>query len=337
VSSVSGQATVTGGLAATGTLNTPFDRFSVNPTATVSGGPTFNVATLNTKEFFSGILSPIGLQTIASYMQQGRPLNLLFSLFVAKVTITIDGKSRSFSSNGAGAEFEQFQELAKELQDAGLTTELSYIDQGPAMTMDSIAGLQGSGLELVQSGKGGMSVRLKQPNLVFCFDPRGPAARAGSEINALVTKLMTTRRCDTAPTTVMPLAQLPRSATSITVVPRSTMGVIYRLGEIARTQIGLSDRPCVPTPPATQCDVPMLHRYRNIGGKTVRLDEPLFKMAQGPTSDALSVFYAGHTYSIVADPNAHDHSSEVLQMVLELQALNSSARDLPTPNLINTR
>ncbi len=86
-------------------------------------------------------MSPIALQTIASYMQQGRPLNLLFSLLVSTVIITIEGKPTSFSSNGFGAGFQRFQDLTPELQDAGLTTEFSSTEQGPPLPFDSVAGL----------------------------------------------------------------------------------------------------------------------------------------------------------------------------------------------------
>ncbi len=178
-------------------------------------------------------------------------------------------------------------------------------------------------------------MRIKPPNLTFCFDPPAAARPADGELRGLVTKLMRARRCRSAPNGMVPLAQLPRSATSITIVPRSTMGVLYRLGEIARAQLGLTERACVPAPGETQCATPMLLRYRTINGKQVRLEEPLFKMSRGQPGDPLSVFNEGQIYAIAMDANADDHSSEVLAMVEELQALNSSAKDLPAPNLIN--
>jgi hypothetical protein len=48
------------------------DTFS--PTASLSGGPTFSVANLSTKEFYSGILNSISTQEVAYYVDEGYPL-----------------------------------------------------------------------------------------------------------------------------------------------------------------------------------------------------------------------------------------------------------------------
>jgi hypothetical protein len=50
---------------------------TLTPAATVSGGPSFNIANLNTQEFYQGIQSPLEVQVIASYVSAGIPLKLL--------------------------------------------------------------------------------------------------------------------------------------------------------------------------------------------------------------------------------------------------------------------
>jgi hypothetical protein len=49
---------------------------SLNPSASVSGGPNFSVANLNTQEFYQGIQSPISAQVVANYAAAGGPARL---------------------------------------------------------------------------------------------------------------------------------------------------------------------------------------------------------------------------------------------------------------------
>src|SRR5918992_6225759 len=70
--------TVTGQASAsvTGVFTLPFAAnhaaatriFSFSPGASVSGGPNFTVAVLNTKEFYQGILTPIPMQIVALFL-----------------------------------------------------------------------------------------------------------------------------------------------------------------------------------------------------------------------------------------------------------------------------
>jgi len=56
-------------------------------TATASGGPQFQIAPLETNEFFAGILQPISAQLIDLYVHGEFPHDLLFNLFIEKIVM----------------------------------------------------------------------------------------------------------------------------------------------------------------------------------------------------------------------------------------------------------
>jgi hypothetical protein len=95
---------------------------------------------------------------------------------------------------------------------------------------------------------------------------------------------------------------------------RSVEGIIYFLGEIVRNRVE-----------------PLVFEYPR-GGRQIAL----FRAAEGASvvGERISVDIGGHTYSISVDPSGLDYSSRVVQLLSELIALNSSAKDLPTPNVI---
>jgi hypothetical protein len=95
---------------------------------------------------------------------------------------------------------------------------------------------------------------------------------------------------------------------------RSVEGIIYFLGEIVRNRVE-----------------PLVFEYPS-GGRQIAL----FRAVEGASvvGERTSVDIGGHTYSISVDPSGLDYSSRVVQLLSELIALNSSAKDLPTPNVI---
>lgn len=339
VISVTGQSTVAGGFGSVLPLGGPAEGYQINPSASWSGGPTFNVGTPNNKEFFTGILSPIGMPTIGSYMLQGRPLDVLFSLLLDKIVIKIDGKFTVFRSTGFGEEFDRFQTIANELQDAGLTTQMIFAEQGPMTKKDTISSLQAAGLELAEypDGKGRVTTRVKTPDSAFCFQQRRPTLRPPSDLRPMIDRLRAALDCDQVPIGSLPEQNPAAAKVEIIVVPRSVMGVIYRLGEISRRELGLdAQADCGAGPADKPCEPPVLVRYyRDRQGNVVKRDTALFVIRNTDVDPTMAVAYNGTTYGIRPDPNAFDHSSEILELTEELLALNSSARDLPSPNLIS--
>jgi hypothetical protein len=81
---------------ATGNIAIPFgggtsSSYSAAPTASYTTNPTFDVAVLDSKQFWLGILTPAPLTTFKYYWDQGWPQELLLFLFIR--TIEIHGES----------------------------------------------------------------------------------------------------------------------------------------------------------------------------------------------------------------------------------------------------
>ena len=49
---------------------------------------------------------------------------------------------------------------------------------------------------------------------------------------------------------------------------------------------------------------------------------------------AISTSYEGEDYYVDVDPTARDRSAQVMELALELLALNTSAKELPAPSIL---
>src|SRR5205823_4578478 len=146
---------------------------------------TFNVAMLNTQEFYTGILNPIPMQTISFYMQEGYPPKLLLTLLISKITIKQNGEGQTYINRVTPPEdfndFLTFQRLLDELINSGITTEaVDTLQQiGPPLAASQVANLEGisklqaQGLDLVKSpspsGTPSYQIVQTQRQHEFCF------------------------------------------------------------------------------------------------------------------------------------------------------------------------
>jgi hypothetical protein len=97
---------------------------------------------------------------------------------------------------------------------------------------------------------------------------------------------------------------------------RSVEGIFAFLGELVRTELGLDSPPD-----------PLF----NPNGKP----SYLFRVEQRPPSDGeISATIHGSSYVITPDPSGDDASTQVVQLLSDLLALQSNAKDLPAPNVI---
>jgi len=162
---------------------------SIGATGTISGGPTFTVPVLDTQEFYQGILTPVPLQVIDFYLQEGLPPELIFNLFVSKVVVTRidDGSCTQFTFENTVASdlrFGQFEALADYLISSGLSAERisKATSYGPALhpaskasagdlakTMEAYAKAAEAGLSLTKEKNGQYSVEKKSSELRSCF------------------------------------------------------------------------------------------------------------------------------------------------------------------------
>jgi hypothetical protein len=110
-------------------------------------------------------------------------------------------------------------------------------------------------------------------------------------------------------------------AEGLSITTRSVEGIFFYLGEIVRTELGLATGEGVPLDIPMGPQGPFYH---------------LFRLEQRPPGPGeLSVTRNGQTFTMAIDPSgATDGSSRVLQVLSDLLALQSSAKNLPAPNLI---
>jgi hypothetical protein len=102
---------------------------------------------------------------------------------------------------------------------------------------------------------------------------------------------------------------------------RSVEGIIYYLGELARGELDIGVGQALAPP---EIDT-------GLGS------DRLFEVHQGCFASASRIvaLYNGVRYCIAIDPSGADRSSEVMEVVLQLLALNTSAQTLPAPSVIS--
>jgi hypothetical protein len=73
----------------------------------------------------------------------------------------------------------------------------------------------------------------------------------------------------------------------------------------------------------------------SLGNPTKGVPSYFFKVEpRVPLNGEISANFHGTTYTVAADPSGADASSQVLAILTDLLALQSSAKSLPAPNVI---
>src|SRR5208283_4354997 len=72
---------------------------NIAPSATMSGGPQFNIANLNTQEFYQGIQAPLETQLMANYVASGTPLTVLLPLFISDIEVNYGNRTYTFHNS----------------------------------------------------------------------------------------------------------------------------------------------------------------------------------------------------------------------------------------------
>jgi hypothetical protein len=209
VSSITGTAVASAGAGYTLPTNVPFRpatngatgiaTFPPVPTwsfaGSMSGGPAFTIPVLDTQEFYQGILKPIPGQLYDLYLQAGYPPDLLFNLFVKKITMTRFDKECQIDSYQLSCQFQfdnypsspleidLFQAVADYLLALGFTTEAEKpvtVEFKNAQNINvryvgAPSGGEDKNMAQVVAPPGGSAAEasLSQPRpYAFCFAPR---------------------------------------------------------------------------------------------------------------------------------------------------------------------
>jgi hypothetical protein len=354
LTTITGQVSVSG----TGAFFIPFGgprsgssrTYTFSPSVTASDTPNFTVAVLNTKEFYNGILAPIPIQTLAFYFQEGFPSRVLLTVLISEIAY---GSSNSLQhAYNEPNDFAKFYRTLNSLTDNGLTIESIQNTKvlGPPLRSSAVPGpkdladLDAQGVEIVgyvgnnQPAKpeGFYRVEKRVLSYRFCFDP-SRMRRGALPLEPGMPKLAGAALCgagepaqDAKPGSSAAQSYRQQSGIqtlqtgegSLSFTVRSVEGVIYYLGEWARSELGLEE-------PATR---PIM-TYTNQQGEA--REDILFQIGRGAgRGPSIDTAYQGSDYHVDVDPSGHDRTSEVMELVTELLALNNSAKDLPAPSVL---
>jgi len=415
LSTLTGTGTFSGMLGLTlpfATLNNGNSTLSVAPSGMASQGPTFNIAVLETQEFYKGMLAPLTSQQMYMYLNEGLPPTLVFALALGQIELDVGNERLTIENNfhdtpksGCGPlrhQHECFMEILTVLIRHGLTIEkvsaptvmgpplndeafkdpktlkeldaqslqVLYVDaqicaDSTEICPKGLAGLTDAEKELLKKEKGGHFYRIQKPKDDFrmCFDVRpnnqdieeiaSPAARAlanATDLAHLDAKLYCFYRPEykawlkaqdrLPPHTSQAGMEFKFGSVGLKAEPRSTEGVIYFLGEIARCeQFDAAGHPNWQRP---DCEKPptIWVEYRDPTSPPDILFQVLprsdaLARVRGRASDLVSARWGDDDdVAVLLDPSGHDRSSQVLRVVSQLLALNRSAKDFPTPTVL---
>lgn len=337
---------------------------TLSPSASLSGSTTFNVTNLNNQEFYYGLQSPISVQLVANYLKAGINPHILLPLLVSELEVRNDQSiSRLTNTADSTASFAAFYTAMKQLVAHGLSAEqvrkkstigpvLSSMQARNPRLLAALATNTSSDAPSLSELKGNRGFQLEKSSSSyrFCFDrlkldgatpfapipfetaviKSGPPRRVtialayahDVPLQALTLYVDSRRFCGSDVASTSGAGQAKHDAgMNFTLTTRSVEGVIQYLGEMVRTELGIGDRR------ASTLAVPV---------------EPdrefhLFRVTRGiPARPGAWVTYAGHVYGIEVDPSGQrDSSSRVIQLLTDLLALQSSAKNLPAPNIIS--
>lgn len=348
---------------------------TIGGTGTISGGPTFSVPVLDTQEFYQGFLTPISGQLLDLYLQYGYPRDVIFNVMIEKVVIKrLDGECRvevhtpecemtirNYAPEDVSLEL--FQTMIGYLISLGLSTEPIIEPPKKESPEAKRMGAAEEKQELRQYGfcfapRDPLAYRLINRH-VLCGHPAAGLELKASQIGrkALVSgvpiprDLIDTLYNQTIAPRLLPgedhdaraegyrnIRAFGGKSVSVSFYTRSIEGILYYLGEVVRRSAqpekGQSPSPVqvrVGPPqnafPVKSCPFEPVGGYRCTN---------LFVVEQGGGSDGkgVSVNYEGTQYFISAD-TSNSWTMPVFDVVKQLQAVNTSAKQLPASNLIS--
>jgi hypothetical protein len=342
---------------------------TVGGTASVSGGPTFSVPVLDTQEFYQGFLNPISGQVFDLYLQFGYPRDVLYNLMIEKIIIKrLDGECRAevhtpecevTIRNYAPEDvsLRLFQNMIGYLIRLGLSTE-PIIEVAKKTSSDKTAAAP----EVKQFGfcfapREAEDYR-RIDRHVLCGHPAAALQLKASEIGRksvisgvpipkafidnLYTEVIAPRLAgedlDERAMGFSKIRAFGGKNVSISFNTRSIEGILYYLGEVVRRSAhpekGQSPDPVQvrvgppqnPFPPRACPYQGEINGYRCTN---------LFVVEDGGSdTNGISVEYAGGRYTISSDTSG-SWTMPVFDIVKQLQAVNTSAKQLPASNLIS--
>ncbi len=311
----------------TGSLTLPFGKigagldgsYSVAPSVGYSTSPSFDLAVLDTKEFTRGIMTPLSMETVDYYVQQGWPKEILFHLFINRIEKTeSDGKVEVFDNYPEDRQkFEEFQAGLREILKCKLVARQRSEAIGPKIRSTDAANLQ----QLIEVHKAGLVLAPVDQK-----DGDGEWYQLSSQRVDYILDC-TIRGSSGVISTAEDGARLSSEYKSpYRIHLRSPEGILYYLGEILRAETEKDFTPMIKV-----CE----------SGPPV----PLFVVRKSMDNDeapAVAVDYEGTRYVVPrgsfsdsADPCRVDRSMHVISLVSQLISLHKSSEHIPVTGVVS--
>lgn len=289
-----------------GGLQIPFgpkavESYAISPSIGYSNSPTFSVSVLDTKEFTSGILSPVNMQTVKYFWDTGLPHSLLMHLFVRKMEIADSPTSKEVLENAPDnpKKSKAFSKEVDELLMTGLSITSVDLNNlvGPKLALKDVQNIDHV---LKAKAKGYSIVELKSTPGFY---------KLQSNKSELIFKVRDGKEFTTE--------GVGESIHGANFTLRSPEAILDYLGKIARVSLKKND-----------CDLTI---------NTEQGKEILFcveEVKQSVNKYIVTVDYDGKRYGIPLREEGRDKSMAVLTLVSQLFGLHKFANELPSSSAV---
>jgi hypothetical protein len=335
-------------LLGTGNLTVPFGRigtglngaYSIAPNASLQMNPGFDLAVLDSQEFIAGLMTPVPIEIIDYYWQQGWPKQLLLHLFIERIEITNKKtkKTEVFDNYPVKGEFERFRNKLRSMDcDIGSETVFdaigSEIEEKAAKDPKQLIAIQKAGLEL-------KPVCGEEGDRACAENEKPKKYRLGSKRRNYSVKCKIGEETSKERTVMRMSGALSAKEGKETVTyegkiyQRSPEAILYYLGEIVRAKTEQKFTPKIEICKRMEAGVCKEHDC-----------VPLFLVEQdgSPRAASVAVDYEGRKYTIpessldnYEDRYSLHRSMHVLSLVSQLVGLQKKAQQLvPITGVVN--
>jgi hypothetical protein len=306
---------------------------AVTPQASLAAtdGFNFDVAILDTAEFYKGLLTPVVPQTFDFYLGQGIPPELLLNLLVERISITKDGETRTYVNDPGTPRYEAFRTTLTHMLELGLTTEPTVTDlpvgapltAAQASDMKDMVPAISAGLLPLPAPGGKFQMTKKVTAARFCFMAALPGLPELPQAS-LCKASPKHRAANARPTSTVAEGtneEIEFEKASMSIQLRSTRSVFAYLGRHIIEQTEKGEAPVELVSPAVKEIAP--------AGTGLAI----FRVVKDSGGDSLaSVDYRGSSYSIPT--REQGVSATVLSMVTQLMSLSKSVNAVPSTGTV---
>jgi hypothetical protein len=332
--------------------------FSISPSIQASGSNQFQISNLNNMEFYYGPQTPISMQMIALFLKAGYEPRILLPLIISDIEVQNNDYVSQWHGNAISRDgFTSFYTALGRLIDEGLfVEEVQKVEKyGPELNKRDATYLLGKLLhewkdeapELKKLKNGRYQIQKTKKRYRICFDR---LKKLGQKRYHTTPDLIAAPDAALEKSAVISLASPKDKILNVEIkkeefcrakaekdennnkdddslerklkfTTRSPQGVFQFLGEMVRTELGIAaDKPT------------SLAMESNDHSGYFRL----FSVNNPDGGDVFtSITFKGRPYHLSSDPSGtRDASTRVLQIAQDLVALQSSAKNFPTPNVI---